>query len=316
MLQATAATWSLWPTSVRSSRRPSASQRRTLRSAPPLAISRPSGLQATLSTRSLCPSRQATLEPSSAASLGVLALAFSAITPGFPLAFALVAGLGIAVAMAHAWIVSALGTADLVRDEFVVQIIVVLMTATGIAVVVRVAIEAEERTRRLVARGRRRIDDLERVERVVRRFDGSRSVRDVIQSVDGIGVTTVAGFQQVAQSRKPGTDVTLELVRRGEALKVAVPVVESGTSGTTRDGSGVVLRTVAGIGCEVVALAPGSPAARAGLRRGDLIVALDGRPAPDAARLQRALSASDPARAVLLTIRRDLQHHVIAVEPR
>ena len=139
---------------------------------------------------------------------------------------------------------------------------------------------------------------------------------DVIQSVDGIGVTTVAGFQQVAQSRKPGTEVTLELVRRGEPLKVAVPVVESGTSGTTRNGSGVVLRTVAGIGCEVVALAPGSPAARAGLRRGDLIVALDGRPGPDAARLQRALSASDPAQAVLLTIRRDLQHHVIAVEPR
>ena len=51
------------------------------------------------------------------------------------------------------------------------------------AVVVRVATDAESRATRLSARNRQRVDVLERVNRIVARFDGSQPVQNVIQAV-------------------------------------------------------------------------------------------------------------------------------------
>jgi len=51
------------------------------------------------------------------------------------------------------------------------------------AIVVRVATDAESRATRLSARNRQRVDALERVNRIVARFDGSSPVQDVIQAV-------------------------------------------------------------------------------------------------------------------------------------
>ena len=51
---------------------------------------------------------------------------------------------------------------------------------------------------------------------------------------------------------------------------------------------------------------PGSPAAEAGLARGDVIVAIDGTPIPNVDTLQRVLGADVIARSVeLLVVRRD-----------
>lgn len=147
---------------------------------------------------------------------------------------------------------------------------------------------------------------------------GGRRIQsgDVIQSIDGIGVTTVAGFQQVTQSRTPGTGVTLALVRRGKPLTVSVPVGQSGAPAANAAALGATLQNVTGVGCEIVAIEPGSAAAAAGLRKGDLIVALDGQAAPDRAGIERALADPQREQAVLITIRRNLEHHVIALEAR
>jgi S1-C subfamily serine protease len=146
--------------------------------------------------------------------------------------------------------------------------------------------------------------------------DSPLSSGDVIRSVDGIGVTTVGGFRQVAQSRKPGAQVALEIVRRGEPLTVTVtaaPANGSGPTSSDRD-SGAVLRSLSGTGSEVVTVAPGGAADRAGLRRGDVIIAMDDAQRPAPAVIDRWFRAASPGDAVLLTVRRDGEHRIVALE--
>jgi S1-C subfamily serine protease len=138
---------------------------------------------------------------------------------------------------------------------------------------------------------------------------------DVIQSVDSTTVVTVADFQQLAQTRTPGASVTLAVIRRGQALKVTVTATEAGAAppGSTED-AGIVLRGIPRVGVEIVDVQPGGIAARAGLRRGDLIVALNGEPAPGSAELQAAIRGATADRPLLLTVRRNGDHVVVAVE--
>ncbi|MEX2184134.1 MAG: diguanylate cyclase [Chloroflexota bacterium] len=129
------------------------------------------------------PNDLTTLAMPPAGPLVVLALSYAAITPGYPIAAAILIGATVGTLGAHAALVPAGGAADLVIDEYVVRVAVVLLAATGLFVVVRVATAAEDRAAKLAAHSRRRVDDLERLERIVRRFDGSRPVREVIQDV-------------------------------------------------------------------------------------------------------------------------------------
>ncbi len=139
---------------------------------------------------------------------------------------------------------------------------------------------------------------------------------DVIQSIDGIDVSTVGGYQLVAQSRKPGAEVTLAVVRRGRPLTATVRAIEAdaATEATSQREPGAVLRSVPGTGTEVVTVEPLSTAARAGLHRGDLIVQADGVSAPDAATLTKMFDAAKPGTFLLLTIRREGHHQVVALE--
>lgn len=140
---------------------------------------------------------------------------------------------------------------------------------------------------------------------------------DVIRDVDGTGVTTVAGFQQLVATRQPGQAVTLDVVRQGKPLRVSVRAVEAATLGTplaADEDPGLTLRVIDGAGIEVVALEPEMPGARAELQRGDLIVAIDGRAAVSADTLLRAYRARPRGGAVLLTVRRGTQHRVVALE--
>jgi len=129
------------------------------------------------------PADAATLVLPAAAALVLLAMAYAAMTPGYPIAAAIYIGVALAIFITHARIVAIDPAAGGVSDEFAVRCIVILLSSAGIAIVVRVATEAEARASRLSRRNRERVDVLERVNRIVARFDGSQPVRDVIQSV-------------------------------------------------------------------------------------------------------------------------------------
>jgi diguanylate cyclase (GGDEF)-like protein len=129
------------------------------------------------------PADVTTLVRPAAAPLIVLGMAFAAMTPGFPIAAAALAGTSIALFVAHWQILNAQPLVNLATDDYAIGIIVTLLASTGMAIVVRVATEAESRATRLSASNRQRVDVLERVNRIVARFDGSKPVEDVIQGV-------------------------------------------------------------------------------------------------------------------------------------
>jgi serine protease Do len=68
-------------------------------------------------------------------------------------------------------------------------------------------------------------------------------------------------------------------------------------------------------GLEVVQLLDGSPAAAAGVRAGDLILSLDGRPIAGVADLQRSLVGDLVGRAVEVALERDGVLAELAITP-
>ncbi len=67
----------------------------------------------------------------------------------------------------------------------------------------------------------------------------------------------------------------------------------------------------AGPGVRVQEVMPGSPAAAAGIRAGDVLVALDGAPIADLRGYSAALKAQQPGDTVELTVRRDGEEKVL-----
>jgi S1-C subfamily serine protease len=148
-------------------------------------------------------------------------------------------------------------------------------------------------------------------------IDGDLEAGDVITNVDGSEVTTVAGFQQMAQSRTPGNKVTLQTIRRGKPVTVTIVALQGDTAAANpHEDAGALLRFVQGAGSEVVTVEPGGAAQRAGVRPGDLIVALERDKQPTPQDVRRAYRAAKPGTLLLVTIRRDRDYRVVALEKR
>ena len=126
-----------------------------------------------------------TLTMPPAAPIVIVAMAFAAMTRGYPIAASILIGASIGVLAAHEQVLSALSVTDRVSDEFVVGVCVTVLASAGMALMFRIATEAEARATRLAAQDRRRADVLETLNRILARFDGSQPVKDVIQSIVG-----------------------------------------------------------------------------------------------------------------------------------
>jgi serine protease Do len=140
---------------------------------------------------------------------------------------------------------------------------------------------------------------------------------DTITAIDGVAVTTTAGFQDLAQGRAPGTPATLRILRGGKPLEVKVTPRDATArplAPLTAPDPGMVLRPLADLGTEVAALRPGGAAAHAGLAVGDIIVRMDGRSAPSPADLLRTYREARGGSALLLTVQRGGEHLVLALE--
>lgn len=138
---------------------------------------------------------------------------------------------------------------------------------------------------------------------------------DVIQAVDGTVIQSAETFRQVEQTRVPGAPTTVRFVRGGAETQVTYRAADA--SMAPRDeGLGLTARAIPRVGLEILAVAANSAAARAGVRRGDLVLTLDGAPVADVARLEQAYRTAKDGDVILLSLERDHQHLVVGVEKR
>lgn len=143
--------------------------------------------------------------------------------------------------------------------------------------------------------------------------EGHLQALDVIERVDGQAIGSVAQFHDVLRQRAPGTNISLAVRRGGTPVAVTLQTRPPGSPPDPAE-TGAVLQPVAGVGAEVLSVAARSPAVSAGVQRGDVIVALNGRPEPDPAAIERAFRTAKSGQALLLTIRRGAQHRILAIE--
>ncbi len=136
--------------------------------------------------------------------------------------------------------------------------------------------------------------------------EGELRVGDVIQALDGETIFSPERLIITVTRLPPGTAITLGVLRRGEPLEMSLEVVAEGSEppGTPATEPGWVLRGVRGVGCEVLRLAPGQPASRAGLRPGDLITSAETATNPTVAQLGRAFRTARPGARLLLGVER------------
>jgi diguanylate cyclase (GGDEF)-like protein len=125
----------------------------------------------------------ATLRIPPAAPMVMLAMAYAALTPGFPIAAAGFAAGAFGVLVAHWQLVSGAPLAPDLGDEFLVGAVAILIASAGMAGVMHVATLAERRATDLAAQRSERLDALETLNRIIARFDGSQPNRAVIQAV-------------------------------------------------------------------------------------------------------------------------------------
>ena len=125
----------------------------------------------------------ATLTTPPGAPLVVLAMAYAALTPGYPIAAAYMAVASMAVLVAHWQLTQGIGLGSDLSDDFVVGVVVTLIASAGMAGLLKVATKAEAQAQRLATRRREKLDALETLNRIIARFDGSQPVPVVIKSV-------------------------------------------------------------------------------------------------------------------------------------
>jgi serine protease Do len=159
---------------------------------------------------------------------------------------------------------------------------------------------------------------------------------DVIVQLNGEKVSDSRSLRVKIAAMSPGSTVRLKLLRDGSEREASVTLGElpaevgRGVAGGSEKGSafeGVSLEDLTpqiarqfGVnpqtrGVVVTNVEDGTPAADAGLRRGDVIQEVNRRPVSSVAEFQRAVSQAGKA-SVLLLVNRGGSNLFIAIEPR
>ncbi|HVC97725.1 MAG TPA: PDZ domain-containing protein [Pirellulales bacterium] len=130
---------------------------------------------------------------------------------------------------------------------------------------------------------------------------------DEILTVDSQRVNHTEELRR-ALARVSGDDATLGILRKGRyqtvSAELAVPD-ETFDAGNARAALGVLIERDGGDGAWVDSISANSPAAEAGVRPGDEIVALDGHPVASGDDLMRAISRKHPGDQVALDVKRN-----------
>jgi serine protease Do len=143
---------------------------------------------------------------------------------------------------------------------------------------------------------------------------GRLAIGDVIRRVGGSDVRSMSDYRTAIVSLEPGKQVAVEIIRHGAPLTVSItPLARTESSADVTGELGLELRTVRGIGAEVVRVAPRSAAARAGILPGDLITMAGDATSPDARRITRAFNELDAGQHIVFAVDRGASHLVVAL---
>jgi Do/DeqQ family serine protease len=136
---------------------------------------------------------------------------------------------------------------------------------------------------------------------------------DIIVKVDDVAVKSPREVQQQVLKRKVGATVTLEVVRAGQPVKVAIQTAEMGSRLATaaprppaleKDIHGIVVEDHDGDGAIVTGIVPDSPAMAAELQRGDLITGVNRQTVRDSDAFLAAIQKADVKQGILLFVKR------------
>ncbi len=148
---------------------------------------------------------------------------------------------------------------------------------------------------------------------------------DVVTALEGEAIDDSNDLRNRIAAAKPGSRVTLTVMRDGAEKKIVATLEElpssseqdAGASAGERGALGLQVQPVpadraralgleSGVGLLVAGVTPGSPAADAGLRSGDVIEEVDRAPVRSASSLREAVTAA-AGKPVLVLVRRDDQ---------
>jgi S1-C subfamily serine protease len=143
---------------------------------------------------------------------------------------------------------------------------------------------------------------------------GQLQVADVIEATGDQAIETLEHWQARVGRLAQGDALVLRVRRDFKIREVSL------TAGPaiipTSAGLGLTMRAVRGTGTEILRVAPGSAAARAGLVSGDVITLVSGTDAPTPAQVSRTFATAPPDKPFLVAITRDGTGHVLVLTNR
>jgi putative serine protease PepD len=120
----------------------------------------------------------------------------------------------------------------------------------------------------------------------------------------------VIGVNAQIESDSGGSDGVGFAIPSNTVRSIAIQLIGSGTVKHAYLGVGISTATN---GVRLTEVRPGTPAANAGLRAGDVVTAVGGRPVHDPTALSTAIDAKKPGDRVTLTYTRNGQSHTVTV---
>ena len=140
-------------------------------------------------------------------------------------------------------------------------------------------------------------------------------VTDIIEAVGDKPLPTYEHWHAIAARVTVGQTISLRVKRTGEVRTVVLTALPP-TPPAEALRLGLTMRTIPGTGVEVLAVAAGSAAARAGIRPGDVVTIIGDRKAPTPTQVTRSFVATTADQPVLVGVTRGAAHHVLTLQKR
>ncbi len=159
---------------------------------------------------------------------------------------------------------------------------------------------------------------------------------DVIRAVDGHAIKTPRDLAMSIGAAKPGETVKLDMIRDGVDRTVKLALIElpnerqTADAADTADNKGKIGIALAPLspelrdrldlpkgtkGAVIAGVEPGSPAAEAGIREGDLVVGVGSQPVATPEEAVKAIRSNGRAKTLALRILREGRPAFIAIDP-